>query len=77
MNPRLVESRVAVNMIGRERKARAAAPETGSRASLSRRLLALAVALLGLADSFAPYDFEAWRKRSALHPSLTRLRRAA
>src|SRR6516164_3337302 len=56
---------------------RAAAPETSSRASLSRRLLALAAVLLGLADSFAPYDFEACRERSALHPSLTRPRRAA
>src|SRR5580693_7661567 len=37
MNPRLVESR----------KARAAAPETGSRGSLSRRSLALVSVLLG------------------------------
>src|SRR5215831_3047092 len=47
MNQRLVESRAAVKMIGRERKARAAAPETGSRASLSRRSLALVSVLLG------------------------------
>jgi hypothetical protein len=50
MNPRLVESR----------KARAAAPETGSRSFIEPPIVGIGVSVTG--DSFAPYDFEAAAK---------------